>query len=97
MQYKFQALLTALVLAPGALASFLNVKNNCDFPVYCMGTRSNEDVGDATEIVEVAEGDSWTSPLESMDVSIIHFPSPRHISSPVHSTPRPVIQYLIKY
>lgn len=68
MQYTIKTVLVVFTLALGALGSTLNVRNDCDFPVYCMGTRSNN-VGDATEIFEVAEGDSWTSLLESYDVS----------------------------
>lgn len=71
MQCTIKTVLVAFTLALGALRGTLNVRNYCDFPVYCMGTRSN-DVGDATEIYEVAEGESWTSLSESFDVS----PSP---------------------
>lgn len=70
MHYASQTTLVAFSLVPGTLGSFLNVQNDCDFPVFCMGTRSNDEIGEATKIFEVAEGDSWRSPLESMDVSI---------------------------
>ncbi|KUI66462.1 hypothetical protein VM1G_02166 [Cytospora mali] len=67
MHHTIAIMLLAFVLATGSTGSFLNVQNHCSFSVYCIGTRSNNAMGNATGIVEVLAGASWENPWEALD------------------------------
>ncbi|ROW10955.1 hypothetical protein VMCG_00856 [Cytospora schulzeri] len=67
MRYITATAFVVLAILTGALGSFMHVQNDCDFPIYCIGSRSNDGIGDATETIEVPAGDSWRSPLEVLD------------------------------
>lgn len=45
MRAPITIVLSALLLLTGAMGSFLNVMNKCNFPVYCSGARSDPPVG----------------------------------------------------
>lgn len=45
MQAMITTILAAFLLFNGVFGSFLNVRNKCNFPVYCSAARSDPPIG----------------------------------------------------
>ncbi|KAJ0107249.1 hypothetical protein J7T55_007619 [Diaporthe amygdali] len=70
MMTKLAIILSALVLLNGVCGSFLNVMNKCNFPIYCLGARSDPPLDTNLYQMELAvngtSGQSW------LDLSIVN-------------------------
>lgn len=65
MRASIAIVLSALLLLTGAMGSFLNVMNKCNFPVYCLGARSDPPLGELKprDTATVDESDIFKVPL----------------------------------